>query len=168
MLCLELRLPVAPCGACPQAELEATRVMANEEMQRARLTAAEQIAAAEARGRRAGMLDKEIAEATIKQQLAAIAEEKETVSRHRLSAELLAQLTDKVRGVAPVPTRAGCTNHHLEACTQLHGVCSTLLYPVQLLLLDSERRGQTCSVSTARGPRFAPWLCPALSARSAR
>ena len=56
-----------------------------------------QIAAAEARGRRAGMLDKEIAEATIKQQLQVIAEEKEVVSRHRLSAELLAQLTEKVR-----------------------------------------------------------------------
>ncbi len=104
--------------------------MANEEMQRARLTAAEQIAAAEARGRRAGMLDKEIAEATIKQQLAAIAEEKETVSRHRLSAELLAQLTDKVRGVALMRTRAGDTSHHLEACMQLHDMYSTFLSAV--------------------------------------
>ncbi|KAG2438502.1 hypothetical protein HXX76_005053 [Chlamydomonas incerta] len=83
-----------------RAELEAQRIMAAEEMQRARTTAAEQIAAAEARGRRAGMLDKEIAEATIKQQLQVIAEEKEVVSRHRLSAELLAQLTEKVRSVA--------------------------------------------------------------------
>ena len=34
---------------------------------------------------------------TCRQQMAAIAEEKEVVARHRLSAELLAQLTDKVR-----------------------------------------------------------------------
>ncbi|EFJ52799.1 hypothetical protein VOLCADRAFT_86130 [Volvox carteri f. nagariensis] len=83
-----------------RAELDAQRVMAEEELQRARLATAEQIAAAEARGRRAGMLDKEIAEATIRQQMAAIAEEKEVVARHRLSAELLAQLTEKVRSVA--------------------------------------------------------------------
>ncbi|GIL50038.1 hypothetical protein Vafri_6355 [Volvox africanus] len=83
-----------------RGELDAQRIMADEELQRARLAAAEQIAAAEARGRRAGMLDKEIAEATIRQQMAAIAEEKEVVARHRLSAELLAQLTEKVRAVA--------------------------------------------------------------------
>ncbi|GIL77865.1 hypothetical protein Vretifemale_7333, partial [Volvox reticuliferus] len=83
-----------------RGELDAQRVMADEELQRARLAAAEQVAAAEARGRRAGMLDKEIAEATIRQQMAAIAEEKEVVARHRLSAELLAQLTEKVRAVA--------------------------------------------------------------------
>jgi hypothetical protein len=41
-------------------------------------------------------MDKDIAEATIRAQLAAIAEEKEVVGRHRLSAELLAQLTEKV------------------------------------------------------------------------
>lgn len=58
-----------------------------------------QVIVAEARGRRAGAIDKEIAEATIKAQQASLAEEKEVVHRHRLSAELLAQLSEKVGGI---------------------------------------------------------------------
>ena len=52
---------------------------------------------AEARGRRAGLVEKEIAEAQLKAAQAALAEEKEQVHKHRLSADLLASLSDKVR-----------------------------------------------------------------------
>lgn len=44
----------------------------------------------------AGLIEKEVAEAQIKAQLAALEEEKEVVHRQRLSAELLTQLTEKV------------------------------------------------------------------------
>ena len=49
-----------------QAELDAQSKLHSEELGRIRTEAGEQIAHAEARGRRVGMLDKEIAEATIK------------------------------------------------------------------------------------------------------
>lgn len=77
---------------------------------------------AEARGRRAGAIDKEVAEAQIKAAQQAIAEEKEVIHRHRLSADLLAQLSEKVRsvrqggarqGVAPPVLAAGHDQVHL-------------------------------------------------------
>ncbi|MEW5299027.1 MAG: hypothetical protein WDW36_002082 [Sanguina aurantia] len=55
---------------------------------------------AESRGKRAGLVEKEVAEAQIKAQQAALSEEREVIHRHRLSAELLAGLSEQVRGVA--------------------------------------------------------------------
>ena len=82
-----------PQGCCPPTSPPAPRLSPL------------QVNQAEARGRRAGMIEKEIAEAQVKAQLANLAEEKEVVQRHRLSAEVLAQLSEKVC-LSPAPAPA--------------------------------------------------------------
>lgn len=64
------------------------------------------------------MIEKEVAEAQIKAQLAQLAEEKEVLQRHRLSAELLAQLSDKVREWAGLRLKrgAGAEPFHSTCC----------------------------------------------------
>lgn len=77
--------------------MEALRVSHGEELERIKQAAAEQVVVAEARGRRAGLIEKEVAEAQLAAAARALAEEKEVVHKHRLSADLLAGLSDKVR-----------------------------------------------------------------------
>lgn len=69
----------------------------SKELERIKQAAAEQVVVAEARGRRAGLIEKEVAEAQLAAAARALAEEKEVVHKHRLSADLLAGLSDKVR-----------------------------------------------------------------------
>ncbi|MEW5313364.1 MAG: hypothetical protein WDW38_004936 [Sanguina aurantia] len=83
-----------------RAELEELRGTLSSETTRLKEEAFEQAAMAESRGKRAGLVEKEIAEAQIKAQQAALCEEREVIHRHRLSAELLANLSEQVRGVA--------------------------------------------------------------------
>ncbi|GAX76032.1 hypothetical protein CEUSTIGMA_g3475.t1 [Chlamydomonas eustigma] len=83
-----------------RVELEALRQSHADEVSRIKEAAGEQVIIAEARGKRAGLIEKEISEAQLKAAQTALAEEKEQVQKHRLSADLLAALSDKVRAVA--------------------------------------------------------------------
>jgi len=64
-----------------RAELEALRSSHAAELASVKEAAGDQVVVAEARGRRAGLIEKEIAEAQIRAAQAALAEEKEQVGR---------------------------------------------------------------------------------------
>jgi hypothetical protein len=64
-----------------RAELEALRSSHAAELASVKEAAGGQVVVAEARGRRAGLIEKEIAEAQIRAAQAALAEEKEQVGR---------------------------------------------------------------------------------------
>lgn len=95
-----------------------------------------QVLLAEARGKRLGLIDKEIAEAQLKQQLVAISEEKEVLARHRLSADLLAQLSEKVGAHMCVRVCMRGARVRRHACACMHAVmdggggeCDMLMHP---------------------------------------
>ena len=110
-------------------DLEALRAAHSDELVRVKEAAGEQVVIAEARGLRAGLVEKEVAEAQLKAGLAALAEEKELVHRHRLSADLLASLTDKVR-VREGRRGREETKRGDERESMMHGdVCAPMLCP---------------------------------------